>query len=215
MDIKSSLFYKSMISPREAPQDRPSFAMIGRSNVGKSSLINALLHRKNLARTSVVPGKTRLINYFLINEAWYLVDLPGYGWAQVSRSQRMLWVKMIKAYLTQTSLQTIFLLIDGRHPLQAIDRSLMAWLRGAKLPYAVVVTKADKCSSRVLTSHIQGLNKALQEDNILIPPVFVTSSKNRNHPGLVDLLGYIEAHLDDYRVLPSLPRLTSSHPRGA
>ena len=195
MRITSSVFVKSVVHAKEAPKGKPQFAMIGRSNVGKSSLINALLHRKNLARTSGMPGKTQLINYFLVNEAWFLVDLPGYGWAQRSKQQRAGWEKMVKSYLAQASLETVFLLLDSRHPLQAIDMTFIAWLVQAKLPYAVVLTKADKCTQRAINTHLQQLEKAFHARRWPLPPFFVTSAHKPDGRGVADLLAYVQRFL--------------------
>ena len=203
MHITSSIFVKSLTHAKNAPSDKPSFAMIGRSNVGKSSLINRLLNRKNLARTSAMPGKTQLINYFLVNDTWYLVDLPGYGWAKVSKAHRTQWEKMMKAYLSQAQLTTIFVLLDSRHPLQAIDLTFLEWIIQAKRSYALVLTKADKCKKKI-TTHIRQLQQALHARNWPLPPLFVTSAKEvqrvdptairkgESMQGYMEVLAYIE-----------------------
>ena len=190
MKIISSTFVQSATSTKEAPNDKPAFALIGRSNVGKSSLLNRLLNRKNLARTSVTPGKTQLINYFLVNEQWYMVDLPGYGFAKVSKTSRASWEKMVHSYLRQASLQTVFLLLDSRHPLQALDIAFIDFLVQAKLPYALILTKADKSKRHQIALHIQKLENLLTSKKYALPPLFVTSaSKGSGHQ---DLLQYID-----------------------
>ncbi len=190
MKITSSAFVQSTTSFKEAPRDKPAFALIGRSNVGKSSLLNRLLSRKNLARTSTTPGKTQLINYFLVNEQWYLVDLPGYGFAKVSKKSRASWEKMVHTYLREATLQTVFLLLDARHPLQALDTAFIDFLVQAKRPYALILTKADKCKRHQIATHIQKLEKMLVDKQYALPPLFVTSaSKGSGHQ---DLLQYID-----------------------
>ena len=199
MRITSSTFVKSLTHAQEAPSHPPSFAMIGRSNVGKSSLINSLLQRKNLARTSSVPGKTQLINYFLVNNSWFLVDLPGYGWAQASKASRLKWEKMVKTYLSQAPITTLFILLDSRHPLQHIDLNFMEWVVKAKLPYGLVLTKADKCKQKEISAHIRLLKKELEARKWPLPPLFVTSSTSAAHKAAPDgpneILAYIHERL--------------------
>ena len=201
MHITSSTFVKSLTHAKEAPNNKPSFAMIGRSNVGKSSLINCLLHRKNLARTSSMPGKTQLINYFLVNDAWFLVDLPGYGWAQASKTSRLKWEKMVKTYLSQASITTIFILLDSRHPLQSIDLAFIAWVIKAKLSYGLVLTKADKCKKKEIATHIRLLEKELHTRKWRLPPLFVTSATSAAYKsapgGYHEILAYIEELLQE------------------
>ena len=177
MDITSSLFLKSATHVKDAPSGKPAFAFIGRSNVGKSSLINALTNRKNLARTSVVPGKTQLINYFLINDQWFLVDLPGYGWAKVSKKSRLSWERMVKTYLTQAGLTTTFLLIDSRHKPQKIDLDFIDFLHKASLPYALVFTKVDKSKKKVTNDHLKAFEAVYLQHKWSLPPFFITTAK--------------------------------------
>lgn len=200
MKINTSSFLKSFTHAKDVPDNLPAFVTIGRSNVGKSSFINSLLKRKNLARISSMPGKTQLINYFLVNDAWYLVDLPGYGWAKVSKSSRLQWEKMIKTYLSQIKINTLFLLLDSRHPLQNIDLTFIQWVIQAKLTYALVLTKADKCKPIEIKNHIQQLEDTLHERGWSLPPLFVSSIKEKRSnssypstsPNHLEILTYIE-----------------------
>ena len=146
MKINHAEFVTSSAKADQCPQpDKPEYAFIGRSNVGKSSLINMLTGRKKLAKVSGSPGKTILINHFIIDQTWYLVDLPGYGYAKRSKSERARWQKMIRNYLlTRTNLLTVFLLIDIRHEPQANDLEFMEWLAVSQIPFTMVFTKSDK-----------------------------------------------------------------------
>jgi GTP-binding protein len=198
MRIDSSSFVKSATTAQKVPTDLPTFALIGRSNVGKSSLINRLLQRKSLARTSIKPGKTQLVNYFLVNKAWYLVDLPGYGWAQVSKKKRLQWDKMVKSFLSQATINTLFVLLDSRHPLQKIDMEFLHWVAQAKLSYGIVLTKADKCKKREVITHVGLLQKTLTQANYPLPPLFVTSSKDQSK-GHEEMLEYVEEQLNNLK----------------
>lgn len=148
MRIVSAEFVKSAADPKDAPADRlPQVAFAGRSNVGKSSLMNALLHRKNLVKTSVTPGKTQLLNFFLINERFYLVDLPGYGYARVPESEKKKWKGRIEGYMTGSpSLRGVVLLLDLRRAPSPLDRMMVEWLAHHAIPFVLVGTKADKLS---------------------------------------------------------------------
>ncbi len=154
MLIKTAKFIISNSDINKCPSPTlPEYAFIGRSNVGKSSLINMLTNHKKLAKTSSTPGKTQLINHFLINDSWYLVDLPGYGFARSSKSDRKAWKKMIDAYLlTRRNLMCTFLLIDSRIPLQKNDLEFMTWLATHQLPFVIVYTKSDKLSAKKINS---------------------------------------------------------------
>ncbi|MDH3711385.1 MAG: ribosome biogenesis GTP-binding protein YihA/YsxC [Cyclobacteriaceae bacterium] len=178
MTFNSARFIVSNTDYRKCPPaDKPEYAFIGRSNVGKSSLINMLTNHKNLAKTSRKPGKTQLINHFLVNDKWYLVDLPGYGWAQVSKSQKAQWQKMIKDYLRyRSNLVLIFVLIDARHTPQTIDMDFIKWLGENQIPLALVLTKADKVSRNKIHSHRAAVEKRLQEDWEELPEIFLTSA---------------------------------------
>ena len=149
-------FLKSSSVIEECPQDnKPEFAFIGRSNVGKSSLINALVNRKELAKTSSKPGKTKLINHFIIDENWYLVDLPGYGYARVSKSAKKTFQRFITAYFKERKqLISAFVLVDIRHAPQTVDLAFMQWLGEHGIPFSIVFTKADKLRPKSIEDHI-------------------------------------------------------------
>ena len=162
------------------PANKPEFAFIGRSNVGKSSLINMLAGKKNLAKTSQTPGKTQLINHFLVNESWYMVDLPGYGFAKVSKKNREDWETMIFDYLTQReNLLCIFVLIDSRHSVQQVDLDFMLWLGEKHLPFAITFTKTDKLSPTLLERNIVSYKSQLLEYFEDFPRYFVSSSEKK------------------------------------
>jgi GTP-binding protein len=155
----------------------PEHAFIGRSNVGKSSLINMLTGKKNLAKTSSTPGKTRLINHFVIDQQWYLADLPGYGYARVSKSTRETWPAMIRDYLTKRrNLLNTFILIDIRLEPQAIDLEFIRWLGNSELPFSLVFTKADKLSNHLGSKAIDTYSKVLLQEWEELPPAFRTSA---------------------------------------
>lgn len=192
MKITSSKFIISNTDYLKCPQDgRPEFAFIGRSNVGKSSLINALTDRKSLAKTSSTPGKTQLINHFLINDDWYLVDLPGYGWAKVSKAFKEKWERMTKEYLTKREkLTCVFVLIDIRHKPQANDLDFINWLGAAGIPFSIIFTKADKLSKAKVEASIETYQKTLQESWEELPPMICTSSVSKK--GKDEVLNYIQ-----------------------
>ena len=178
MNIKSAEFCVSSPNYRKCPDDgRPEYAFIGRSNVGKSSLINMLTGVKGLAKTSGRPGKTQLINHFLINKEWYLVDLPGYGYARTSKSSREKWSTMMRDYfLHREALTNVFVLIDSRIPPQRIDLEFISFLGTSGIPLAIVFTKTDKEKQREVMSNIKAMKKALSELWEELPPMFLTSS---------------------------------------
>ena len=170
---------------------RPEFAFAGKSNVGKSTLINARMNRKSYARTSATPGKTLLINHFLINNEWYIVDLPGYGFAKRSKSVQRSIEEMISSYiLHREQLVNVFLLIDVRHNPQKIDTEFMTWLGENGIPFSIVFTKADKLSAAQLRQNVDNYMKSLLETWEELPPYFVTSSEKKQ--GREPLLDYIE-----------------------
>ncbi|GGC49734.1 putative GTP-binding protein EngB [Parapedobacter defluvii] len=181
MIVKTAIFVSSNNRVDKLPAARlPEYAFIGRSNVGKSSLINALTGNRNLAKTSQTPGKTQLINHFLINDAWYLVDLPGYGFAKVSKSSRATWEKFIRRYLLlRENLQCVFVLIDSRHEPQRIDLDFCYWLGENRIPFMLVFTKADKLSALKSQSHIEKFRNALLQWFEEVPAHFLTSAENR------------------------------------
>ncbi len=195
MIIRSAEFVVSNTDPAKCPDSNKSeFAFIGRSNVGKSSLINLLVDRKNLAKTSSTPGKTQTINHFLINEEWYLVDLPGYGYASVTRSKHRSWGSMIETYLKKRdNLITTFVLLDPRHDPQKIDLEFIAWMGQEGLPFSLVFTKADKLSKNHLMIAKKKWETKLEETWSELPPIFLTSSEERK--GKEDLLSYIKTLL--------------------
>lgn len=185
-------FIKSSKKVEDCPfPDKPEYAFLGRSNVGKSSLINMLVQRKNLAATSAQPGKTRLINHFLVDERWYLADLPGYGYAKVSKQERATWQKMINDYLTQRSnLMCTFILMDLRLEPQAIDLEMIERLGSAGLPLAFVFTKADKLSRNQQQSNFARYRRALLQMWEELPPCFITSAVESS--GRDEILQFIE-----------------------
>lgn len=199
MDIKSAQFVISNTDLEKCPKGSlPEYAFIGRSNVGKSSLINSLCHKKNLAKTSSRPGKTQLINHFLINEKWHLVDLPGYGYARVSKSQKKVFQSFITSYFEKRKqLINAFLLIDIRHEPQPIDLKFMEWLGENQIPFSIVFTKADKLKPKAQDRNIahykqEMLASAWEE----LPPIFVTSSLHRT--GGEEILKYIDLLNTEY-----------------
>ena len=169
----------------------PEYAFIGRSNVGKSSLINMLTGKKGLAMTSQKPGKTQLINHFIINGAWYLVDLPGYGYARLSKDGREKLKTMIEDYtLERKELVCLFVLVDSRHEPQKIDLEFIQWLGEEGVPFALVFTKADKLTKGRLSANLEAYKARLLEEWEELPPIFVTSSEQQL--GRDELLSYIE-----------------------
>jgi len=191
MKIKKAEFVISNTDLDKCPKpDKPEYAFIGRSNVGKSSLINMLTERTKLAKTSSRPGKTQLINHFLINKSWYLVDLPGYGWAQVSKSLKEKWQQMIKDYLTKReNLYCVFVLIDSRIPSQKIDIEFVNWLGEKQIPLALIFTKADKHNSPKIKSNITEFKDHLLKTWDELPVSFVSSAAKK--VGQKEILAYI------------------------
>ncbi len=192
MVIKSAEFVTSNSQVSKCPTTGlPEYAFIGRSNVGKSSLINMLTGRKGLAMTSQKPGKTQLINHFIINDAWYLVDLPGYGYARLSKDGREKLKKMIEDYaLERKELICLFVLVDARHDPQKIDLEFIEWLGEEGVPFALVFTKADKLTKGKLAANIEGYKARLRQQWEELPPLFITSSEERL--GREELLDYID-----------------------
>ena len=192
MDIKSAEFIISNTDYLKCPDSRlPEYAFIGRSNVGKSSLINMLCDRKGLAMTSSKPGKTLLINHFLINKNWHLVDLPGYGYATTGKKMREQLQEIIENYiLNREQLTCLFLLIDCRHEPQKIDLEFMEWLGENDVPFSIVFTKLDKLSHVKGVESIRVYKEKLSGQWEELPPIFITSSEKRT--GRDELLGYIE-----------------------
>jgi len=191
MEIKTAEFVISNTDVKKCPTNRlPEYAFIGRSNVGKSSLINMLTNRKGLAMTSSKPGKTLLINHFIINDDWYLVDLPGYGYATAGKSIREKLRKIIEDYiLLREELTCLFVLVDVRHEPQQIDIEFMEWLGESGIPFSIVYTKSDKLSKSQLNDSLKRYQEKLFETWEELPPLFVTSSEKGL--GRDELLGYI------------------------
>ena len=189
--IESVKYIGSFPSESKCPgSERPEYAFIGRSNVGKSSLINMLMGRRDLAHVSKSPGKTKSINLFVVEDSWQLADLPGYGYAKVSKTERKRWQKMIEDYMRlRPNMVTAFVLLDLRHPLQAIDKEFIDWMGQSQVPFAIVYTKADKLKPREVSSHQKQIGDALLETWDEIPSAFVTSSTKRQGRGA--LLQYI------------------------
>ena len=193
MEIKSAEFVVSNQHVDKCPNTNiPEYAFIGRSNVGKSSLINMLTNRKSLAKTSGRPGKTQLINHFLINKNWHLVDLPGYGYARVSKQAKKTFQKFITAYFEQRKqLVSAFVLVDIRHKPQPIDLDFMQWLGEHEIPFAIIFTKADKLKPKAIERHVEEYTNIMLEFWEEMPHYFITSSSKKI--GQDELLSYIEA----------------------
>lgn len=193
MKITSAEFISSNTRVDQCPGEQiPEYAFIGRSNVGKSSLINMLVERKNLARTSSTPGKTRLINHFRINGEWYLADLPGYGYAKVSKKERESFARMIEKYATRrTNLVCFFVLIDARLPPQQIDLDFIEWLGDSQLPFALVLTKVDKINQKGKSKNLELLKQELSQAWEELPLIFETSAVKGT--GKEEVMDFIDA----------------------
>ncbi|MCD7969614.1 MAG: ribosome biogenesis GTP-binding protein YihA/YsxC [Alistipes sp.] len=192
MNISSAVFKCSSQKVSQIPGDGlPEFAFIGRSNVGKSSLINMLTGRPALAKVSGTPGKTRLVNHFLVNGQWYLVDLPGYGYARVSKDQREGFSKLITGYICKSpDLYFLFVLVDSRLEPQKIDMQFITFLGENGIPFGIVFTKTDKLTPGKLTSNVEAYKKKLLESWEELPPVFLTSSeKKQGREEILDFIG--------------------------
>lgn len=196
MQIKSATFHVSARSIEAAPEwNRPEFALIGRSNVGKSSMINMLTNKAGLAKVSATPGKTQLLNFFVMNDAWSLVDLPGYGYAKVARSEKSKFNESVGDYLeTRGNLRRVFALIDSRLAPQRIDLDFIHWLGESGVPFALVFTKADKQSPTRTRANADTFLAAMPEHLKGTAPVIVSSSKDRT--GRIAILRLIEQGLD-------------------
>lgn len=219
MKISTATFVKSSATYTQGPRlPKPEIALIGRSNVGKSSLINMLLQHKQLAKTSNKPGKTQLMNHFLVNSAWYLVDLPGYGWAQVSRSKRQTWSKMVADYLLHSrQLLHTMVLIDARHKPQALDITFINWLGARHIPFSILLTKIDKIARHQVQKRVNMLQHALSSSWEVTPPMLLTSS--HTGAGREPLLYHLQETLNTYNT-PTAPeqrisQQVSKHPRMA
>lgn len=197
MEINKSEFTISSATVSQCPKDtKPEFAFIGRSNVGKSSLINMLCRHKGLAKTSATPGKTLLINHFIINNDWYLVDLPGYGFAKRSKTVQKKLDQMITSYILQRKqLINTFVLVDIRHDPMAIDTDFINWLGESSIPFSIIFTKADKLGPVRAKQNAAKWMNSLKEQWEELPPYFITSSEKKT--GREEVLGYIEDILKD------------------
>ena len=198
MEIKNSQFVISAPTVEKCPNDnKPEYAFIGRSNVGKSSLINMLCNHKGLAKTSATPGKTLLINLFLVNREWYLVDLPGYGYAKRSKSVQGQLQRMISSYILQRQqLVNVFVLIDIRHDPQKIDREFIDWLGVSSVPFSIVFTKADKLGPVKARQNAERWMESLRDTWETLPPYFITSSeKKTGRQEVIDYIGQINDSL--------------------
>ena len=197
MQIKSAEYLMSNDDYRGCPKpDKPEFAFIGRSNVGKSSLINMLTSNSKLAKTSSSPGKTQKINHFVINNSWYLVDLPGYGFAKVSKEQRAVFRRMIDGYiLNRQNLVNLFVLVDCRLEPQKIDVEFINWLGASRVPFTIIFTKADKIGTNVLAAKIEAYKEHLLQTWEALPDMLVSSAVSRL--GQEDILEYIQKIMND------------------
>ena len=199
MKIKSASFVMSNSDVKKCPNIKiPEYAFIGRSNVGKSSLINMLLDRKNLAKTSGRPGKTQLINHFKVNENWFLVDLPGYGYARVSKKEKKTFQKYITNYFKEREqLVCSFVLVDIRHKPQPIDMEFMEWLGENGIPFCIIFTKADKLKPNTITTHVNDYLQELIDGVWQEAPQHFVSSSSKNI-GRDDLLAFIDSINQDF-----------------
>jgi len=192
MVIKTANFVKSSGKWQDCPEPTiPEYAFIGRSNVGKSSLINAMMNHKDLAKTSQTPGKTQLINHFLVNENWYLTDLPGYGYAKVSKSIRKDFEKLITNYiLNRRNLVNLFVLVDVRHNPQKIDLEFIQWCGESGVPFSIVFTKADKLKPNAVVKNVEDYKTELHKTWEDLPELYITSAEKKE--GCEEILNFIE-----------------------
>jgi GTP-binding protein len=197
MIIKTAIFKKSAAKLQDCPRSNfPEYAFIGRSNVGKSSLINMLCNNNKLAKTSATPGKTQLINFFLINDRWHLVDLPGYGFAKTSKTNRDKFELIISDYCQKReNLATLFVLIDSRLPLQKIDFDFMQWCSTKEIPFSIIYTKADKNSKTELERNIKKIENDLLKHWEELPNSFITSAEKKT--GKEEILDFIHYHNEE------------------
>jgi len=198
MDIKTCYFLGSFPTESKCPVDgKPEFAFIGRSNVGKSSLINMLVNHKDMAKVSGTPGKTRQINYFVINSDWYLVDLPGYGFAKASKKAKANYERMIEQYLLQReTLMCAMVLLDCRHGLQKIDKEFIDWLGSMHIPFVLVFTKLDKLKEAERAHNIDRIKNELLESWHSLPQSFASSAKKKD--GKDEILQFIQDTIEQY-----------------
>ena len=199
MEIQTAYFLGSFPTESKCPTDgKPEFAFIGRSNVGKSSLINMLVNHKDMAKVSGTPGKTRQINYFVINSEWYLVDLPGYGFARASKKAKANYERMIEQYLLQReTLMCAMVLLDSRHELQEIDKEFINWLGSMHIPFVLVFTKLDKLKEAAIDTNIQRIKDKLLETWHSLPESFASSAKKKD--GRDEILDFVQKTIDNYK----------------
>lgn len=192
MEIKEARFVVSNTDVKKCPApDRAEYAFIGRSNVGKSSLINRLTNKKSLAKISGKPGKTRLINHYLINNEWYLVDLPGYGYAEVPKKERLKWEQFLKRYILQReNLYCLFVLVDSRHEPQKPDLEFMEWLGISQIPFSIIFTKIDKLKPEELKTNLKNYEEKMFETWEIMPGYYISSAETGD--GTDEILGFIE-----------------------
>ena len=192
LGIKNPVFAGSFVREEACPKDvKPEYAFIGRSNVGKSSLINMLCNKKDLAKISGTPGKTQTINYFDIDTKWFMVDLPGYGYARTSKSKREEWEKMIHYFLkNRKPLQYVFVLIDSMIPPQSIDIEFMNWLGENRIPFVIAYTKTDRVQPKILKKNLDAIQKTILEHWEVLPQQFITSSERKR--GREEILKFVE-----------------------
>jgi GTP-binding protein len=197
MQIKKAIFSKSSAKVSECPKPSlPEYAFIGRSNVGKSSLINMLCNNNKLAKTSATPGKTKIINHFLINDNWFLVDLPGYGYAKTAKTERAIFEGLIIEYITKReNLKCLFVLLDSRLSMQQIDAEFIQWLGEKEIPFALVFTKIDKLKRSEQKQNIDGYRQKLSYIFSEGPNYFITSAEDKT--GKEELLGFIAGHIKE------------------
>lgn len=198
MEVTNVEYRGSFPNVLKCPDDtRPEFAFIGRSNVGKSSLINMLTGRKEIAHTSKKPGKTQMINYYLVNQQWHLVDLPGYGYAKISKTTRAKWQRMIQDYLVKRfNLVCTFILIDANVPPQPIDLEFINWMGEMQLPFLIVFTKVDRLKPQEKEENIELFRKTMLESWEELPPQFITSGNTGE--GRTEMLTYIDGLKEEY-----------------
>ncbi len=199
MQIKEAEFAVSNTNYEKCPKSNlPEYAFIGRSNVGKSSLINMITNRKSLAKTSSTPGKTQLINHFLINKTWYLVDLPGYGFAKASKDNKAAWDRMIRDYLElRPNLISVFVLVDIRLEPQKIDVTFINWLGDKQIPFIIVFTKSDKISKQLVASSVAKYKRELHKTWDELPTIFISSAEK--NLGKDEILDYITKNNEDFK----------------
>jgi len=192
MEIKEARFVVSNTDVKKCPPpNKPEYAFIGRSNVGKSSLINRLTNKKTLAKISGKPGKTRLINHYLINEEWYLVDLPGYGYAEVPKKERLKWEQFLKRYILQReNLYCLFVLVDSRHEPQKPDLEFMEWLGISQIPFTIIFTKTDKLKPEELKTNLKKYEEKMFETWETMPGYYISSAETGD--GTAEILDFIE-----------------------